>query len=114
MAWIDTGLKPLSANKAFQGRKVKTREYRHYEKTLIETLPDLEIPDGELELQLIVRYSSKLADVDNALKPFIDVLQKRYGFNDRFIFKLTVIKEIVPKGDEKILFKVTPYGQNKD
>lgn len=109
--WIDTGVKPLSANKAFQGRKVKTRDYRGYEKTLIATLPDLEVPEGPLHLKLVVRYSSKLADIDNALKPFIDILQKRYGFNDRFIFKLTVIKEIVPKGAEKILFKVETYEQ---
>ena len=51
-------------------------------------------------------FSSKLADWDNPVKPFQDILQKRYNFDDRDIFKATVEKEIVKKGNEFIEFKI--------
>lgn len=51
--------------------------------------------------------SSSLADIDNFLKPFIDILQKKYGFNDKLIYKLSVKKVKVAKGDEYIDFVVT-------
>jgi len=104
-----TGLKPLSANQAFTGKKVKTAAYRKYENHLLRTLPDRIIPAGLLVLRALVRYSSKLSDLDNALKPFIDVLQKRYGFNDNKIYKLEIFKEIVAKGKEEIVFELVPY-----
>ena len=109
MNWIGTGIKPLSANQAWLGKKTKTPAYREYERRLMAALPDLEIPDGPMTLKVIVRYSSRLADIDNALKPFIDILQKRYAFNDRHIYKLLVVKEIVPKGEEQLLFKLEEY-----
>jgi hypothetical protein len=40
------------------------------------------------------------------VKPFQDILQKRYNFDDRDIFKATVEKEIVKKGAEFIDFKI--------
>lgn len=118
--WIWTGLKPLSANEAFAPRAVKrgrffrgeiykTGSYRQYEKSLLKTLPNIQIPEGKLELKIQVHYSSAASDIDNCLKPFIDVLQKRYDFNDNRIYKITVIKELVPKGQEGIWFNLDEY-----
>ena len=113
MKWISTHFKPLSVNEAYQGRKVKSAKYRQYENVLLNTLPDYEIPEGNLHLRLLVSYSSKRSDIDNCLKPFIDVLQKRYDFNDNRIYRITVKKEIVPKGEEGITFNLERYEIKK-
>lgn len=111
--WVKTEVKPISQNQAHYGRKTKTAAYRKYEGELIARLPDIEIPEGELQLDLVVRYSSPLSDLDNALKPFIDVLQKRYHFNDRHIYKIIAIKRLVKKGEEGITFRVKNYVQKE-
>lgn len=57
---------------------------------------------SELHIEIGV---NTLFDIDNCLKPLIDVLQKKYGFNDRNINTLTVKKTVVKKGKEYILLK---------
>ena len=47
-----------------------------------------------------------LADWDNPVKPLQDILQKKYGFDDRRIMRATVIKSIVKKGDGYINFSI--------
>lgn len=119
--WIFTGVKPLSANEAFAPRAVKrgrfyrgeiykTTAYKQYENRLIKTLPNIHVPEnGKLQLLMKVHYSSSASDTDNCLKPFIDVLQKRYNFNDNRIYKIKVVKEIVKKGEEGIWFSLQDY-----
>lgn len=99
-------IKPLSANNAFMGKKVKTADYRVFEEELLYTLPRLVVPDGKLIFTAVVGYSYKGADIDNFLKPFIDVLQKKYDFNDSRIYRLIVDKVCVKKGDEFIKFSL--------
>jgi Holliday junction resolvase RusA-like endonuclease len=107
--WVSTGLKPLSANKMHLGRKIDSAEYRKYRTALTRRLPDIEIPDGPLRVRVLACFSSKLADLDNVLKPFLDVLQARYGFNDRHVHRIVAQKKIVPKGQETILFAVDSW-----
>lgn len=107
--WISTGLKPLSANKMHLGRKVDSKEYREYKAKLLRILPDIEIPEGPLRVRVVASFSSKLADLDNVLKPFLDVLQARYGFNDRNVWRIVAEKRIVKKGEETLLFSIDPY-----
>ena len=66
-------------------------------------------PLGKLELTIKVGFSSPLADVDNMLKPFIDILQKKYNFDDKNIYKITVEKELVSKHREFVDWKLTEY-----
>lgn len=106
---ITVPVKPMSQNKAFLGRKTKSKEYRVYEGNVASFLPDVTVPEGQLALTLDVYYSNRAADIDNCLKPFIDILQANYGFNDNKIYKLDVEKFIVKKGDEKIEFKLEEY-----
>ena len=63
-------------------------------------------------LEIFVGVSSKLLDVDNLAKPFIDVLQKKYDFNDRMIYKLILEKTDVKKGEEFIDFKIKKYEEH--
>lgn len=97
-------IKPLTVNQAWQGRRFKTPKYNKYIADMMMILPPLTVPDGNLTLDVTFGLSSKLSDIDNPLKCFIDCLQKKYGFDDRRIFKLIVEKDIVKKGKEYISF----------
>mgnify|MGYP003655836958 CR=1 FL=1 len=100
-------IKPLSVNQVWQGRRFKTPIYKAYEKEMLISLPDLEIcTESHLRVDITFGYSTRAADIDNALKPFLDCLQKRYGINDNKIYFLNVKKEIVKKGKEFIDFNI--------
>ena len=99
-------INPLSVNKAFKGRRFKTNEYTKYERDVMDLLKPMDIPKGKLFVIICFGFSSKLKDIDNPVKLFIDILQKKYKFNDRDIFRLHLDKEIVSKGKEYIYFKI--------
>ena len=103
-------VKPLSANLATNGRKTKSWAYRLYEEDVTKLLPRIRIPrKGKLLLLLDVYYSNSGADLDNAIKPFLDILQKRYAFNDNRVYKIVANKYVVPKGEEGIAFKIEEF-----
>ena len=107
MIVINLNKKALSVNKVWQGRRFKTPIYKAYEKELLLTLPNLVIENLlDIKLSITFGYSNRLTDIDNGLKPLIDILQKKYNFNDRYINHLIVKKEIVKKGNEFILIKI--------
>ncbi len=103
-------IKPLSVNQAWKGRRFKTDKYKKYEIELMLLLKKIDIPDGNLSLYIDVGFSSNGSDIDNIAKPFIDILQKKYGFNDSRIYQLTIVKSIVKKGDEYIEFYITKFN----
>lgn len=102
---MEIKIKPLSVNKCWCGRRFKTPEYKAYEEELLYRLPKLKIGKGKLTLIIRLGFSNKLSDIDNSLKPLIDILQKKYGFNDNKIYDLEVFKEDVKKGEEYIDFE---------
>ena len=74
---------PLSVNKAYQGRKTKSSHYRSFEIYANQLLKDVDIPKkGNLQIHYVFGFSSRASDVDNPIKPFQDVLQSKYNFND--------------------------------
>jgi Holliday junction resolvase RusA-like endonuclease len=99
-------IKPLSVNKAWQGRRVKSKEYRKYESDILKLLRPMNIPDGPLELYLKWGFSSAGSDWDNPIKPFQDCLQKKYNFNDNRVVRAVTEKIKVKKGDEFIEFEI--------
>lgn len=99
-------IKPLSVNKAWQGKRFKTNEYKAYEKAVSLMLPKLEIPEGDLHVFLEFGFSNAASDLDNPIKPFVDILQKKYGFNDSRIHKYTLEKKKAAKGADYILFDI--------
>lgn len=101
-------IKPLSVNEAWQGRRFKTYAYKTYEKELLLKLKTVNIPEGRLILCVTFGVSNSNSDWDNPVKPFQDVLQKKYRFNDSRIAKAFVEKEVVKKGDEFIHFILLP------
>ncbi len=99
-------IKPLSVNQCWQGKRFKTNKYKSYEKELMYKLKPMDIPKGNLKVTLTFGLSSKLADIDNPVKAFIDVLQKRYKFNDRDIYEMRLKKIDVKKGKEFIEYDI--------
>ena len=103
-------IKPLSVNKAWQGRRFKTKMYKEFEEYFLMLLPsNYKIPSGGLRLYLEYGFSSKASDVDNPTKMVVDVLSKKYGFNDNRIYSLRLEKKIVKKGSEYIYFSFDKY-----
>ena len=98
---IEKKIKLLSVNEVWQGRRYKTKNYDSYEKTLLYTLPNEKINlIKSYYIIFIFNFSNKLSDWDNPIKPLQDILQKKYGFNDRDVKIALVYKKIVPKKDE--------------
>jgi Holliday junction resolvase RusA-like endonuclease len=108
---IRVSIKALSVNEAWQGKRYKTAAYRRYERDLGRLLPrHISIPEGPLRLCVEWGMSRMSGDVDNPLKPFIDVLQKRYGFDDKRIHELWVRKTRVMRGAEYIDFSLSRFS----
>lgn len=99
-------IKPLSVNECYIGKRYKSKQYKAYITELMIKLPPMMIPEGELELIIQFGFSNRGSDIDNGVKVFTDVLQRKYGFNDNRIYRLVVNKIIVPKGEEYINFKI--------
>jgi len=109
---IKVDLKPLSVNDAWRGQRFKTKEYQQYEKTLLFLLPKANLPEPPFKISFEFGFSNKASDLDNPVKPLTDILQKKYGFNDRDIYEATIKKVIVEKGKEYFAFKIETLTQS--
>lgn len=107
-------IKPLSVNQCWQGKRFKTPAYKAYERAVLLLLKPMQIPEGELQITLEWGFSSSASDWDNPIKPFQDILQKKYGFNDNRVIKATVIKRKVKKGQEFIEFDIIEFKSFED
>lgn len=103
---IQLSIKPLSVNVAWQGKRFKSKEYKQYEEVVMLMLPKVNLPPKPYRFNIWYGFSSKSADIDNPTKPIIDIMQKKYGFNDKDIFVLHIEKEIVKKGSEYIRIEI--------
>jgi Holliday junction resolvase RusA-like endonuclease len=101
-------IKPLSVNLAWQGKRFKTPEYKAYEKEVYFSLPKMVIPEGKLEVHFTFGFSSNASDADNPVKPLMDIMQKKYGFNDSRVWRIVIEKSIVKKGSEFFRFEILP------
>lgn len=101
-------IKPLSVNEAFKGKRFKTDKYNSFIQKMFVILPkDVLIPDKEnIKIAIEFGFSTKLSDIDNGIKTFLDCLVKKYKVDDRHIYEMHVYKTIVKKGDEFIKFKI--------
>lgn len=87
-------IRPMSINSAWQGRRFKTPKYKRYCQAVSCLLPKRETITGyiNLEVALYLKYFAT-SDVDNFLKPMIDILvSNRIIEDDKFILKITVEK----------------------
>lgn len=101
--------KALSANQMhYASHKRDTVKYRRYRQAIKDYLGgDYNIhPKDKMKLSLVVGFSSKLSDLDNAFKPLLDSMQSCMGFDDRQIFEIEALKDHVKKGDEYIMIRL--------
>ena len=107
---IHIDIKPLTVNRAWKGRRYKTDEYKAFETELLYRLPPrlrgFDPATKKLEIYLEFGVSNSGSDWDNPIKPFVDVLQIKYGFNDKLIYDAIVKKRIVKKGYEYVKFEL--------
>lgn len=94
-------IKPLSVNEAWQGKRFKTDKYRTYEKKVLSMLPNVDIKEFK-QLKITYGFSNMMSDIDNPTKLVLDILQKKYGVNDRDLIYLVLHKEKTSKGSEFI------------
>ena len=81
---VRVNINPMSVNGAWMGRRVKTQKYRDYEEVMLNLLEDYDVPEeGDLFIYYKWGLSSAAYDIDNPIKPLQDILQTRYGFNDK-------------------------------
>jgi hypothetical protein len=66
-------IKPLSVNQAWQGKRFKTNLYKQYEHDVLLLLPKIKIVQPPYRLNIVVGFSNKASDIDNVLKPFLDI-----------------------------------------
>lgn len=116
---IKLKINPLSVNKAWRGRKFKTKAYEIFERDVANSLPFYEgeeITKSEVFVYYIFyvkNYGN--ADTFNMEKTLSDMLVKRgYLKDDRYIRAGYVRKERVKEyADERIEIKISPYtGQD--
>lgn len=106
---IKINIKPLSVNKAWQGKRYKTKSYEAFEKKMLFKLPSLKQKfksDDMLRIEFVFGFSSIASDIDNPIKQTMDILCKKYGFDDKQVWELEVKKKIVKKGQEFIYFHI--------
>jgi len=102
-------IKPLSVNQCWQGRRFKTPKYKSYESEMMLKLKPLTLPEPPFEVYIEFGFSNIASDTDNPVKPFVDILQKKYGFNDNKVYKYILIKKKVVKGKEYIEFSIKSF-----
>lgn len=108
---IRVHVKPLSANKAWCGRRFKSKDYISYEQEVLLRLPKFKLPPSPFTIKLIFGFSNKAADWDNPIKLFVDLLQKKYKFNDKLIKRGIVDKVLVKKGKEFVDWELTTWQE---
>lgn len=105
-------IKPLSVNEAWQGKRFKTPKYNTYERELLLKLKPILIPLAPFKVCYEFGLSNVMSDWDNCIKAAQDILQKKYGFNDKDIFEANVKKVKVKKGEEYFAFKIENLFDN--
>ncbi len=110
---IRVPLKPLSVNQAYRGRRFDTPEKKRFVDSCLAIIGRGSVPDGPLRVDFEFGVSNRSQDCDGPVKVCLDILQKRFDFNDNRVYELTARKVIVPKGQEYWAFQITPLCEEK-
>ena len=104
---IKIQIKPLSVNQAWQGKRFKTPLYKKWSVQTLLMLPKkIDVPEGKLKVKINFGFSNSGSDIDNPVKPFLDMFKFKYDINDNRIYKLEVEKFIVKKVIQQMLFYI--------
>jgi Holliday junction resolvase RusA-like endonuclease len=110
-------IKPFSTNKMhYANKKVDTVEYKRYKLAIFNALKKHRFTvdkEDKYKFSLVVGYSSKLSDLDNAFKPLLDSMQRVLEFDDRQVFEIEAMKDHVKKGEEFIMVRMEKITDNQ-
>lgn len=104
-------LKPFSTNKIYGSSASghwKNKKYLKFEKDVKDFIrhKDIILPEnGGICFTVFYGISFRF-DLDNAIKPFMDILKVRYGFDDSRIYKIDAEKIKTKRGLEFIEFEL--------
>ena len=102
-------LKALSVNRAWQGRRFKSKDYKEFEEAVSYLLKNAHQIKGTVEMHYtfyIKNYG--MTDIDNLIKPIQDIIVKKgYIEDDRKIIYLTAEK--IKDNDERIEIEIRKY-----
>lgn len=102
-------MKPLSVNEAWKGKRFKSDRYKAYEMEMLLRLPPGRLPNPPYRVFYEFGFSNSQADFDNPCKPLGDILQKKYGFNDKEIYEAHIRKVLVKKGQEYLKVRIEHF-----
>lgn len=105
-------MKPMSVNRAWQGKRFKSNDYEAYEKEMLLRLPPGKLPEPPYRVYYEFGFSRKDSDYDNPIKPTQDILQKKYRFDDKEIYEAHIRKVLVKKGCEYVRVKIEHLSEN--
>jgi Holliday junction resolvase RusA-like endonuclease len=101
-------IKPMSVNEAWRGRRTKTPRYLKYQSDVFWLLPPkIDLPEPPYFIEFEFGFSSKASDLDNPTKQILDIISKKYKFNDNLVYQLHLKKTITVKGKEFIKFRIS-------
>lgn len=109
---VEIKLKPISVNELYvyiKGRRVLTKKGKTYKENVQWLCPKLTVPEGKLFMRIHFYFSSAGSDIDNCTKAFMDSIFEKLKINDNRVYKMELQKFIVKKGEEKIMFEITPF-----
>ena len=100
---------PLSVNKAWQGKRFKTKDYDYFCKEFAIKLPrNIRHFNEKKEIQITIifyLYNYNKRDIDNCLKPLLDQLvNNEIILDDRYIKRLIISKEKINKKDGEYIY----------
>jgi Holliday junction resolvase RusA-like endonuclease len=110
---FEIDIKPLSVNKAWQGRRFKTKEYKDFEEQLLWKLKGIKPVSGKYALHIDFYFKNyKMADLSNCLKTTEDIIVKA-GLveDDRFCYEIYLRKF---GGEDKIIFWIESLSKNTE
>ena len=103
---VRINMKPMSVNRAWQGKRFKSDDYQAYEAEMLLRLPPGKFPNPPYRIYYEFGFSRRDSDWDNPVKPTQDILQKKYRFDDKEIYEAHVRKVIVRKGCEYVRVRI--------
>lgn len=106
-------VKPLSINKAFQGRRFKTRDCKNFESEVLFLLKNYKKKhEGWVWIDYIWGIKNfKMSDVDNLVKPFQDCLVSAGVIkDDRYVKGFT--SEKFEAQEDYIAFRIQDLGSS--
>ena len=110
-------INPISVNKAWFGKHIKTSLYRQWSNDVLYLIPN----DAKIEGWFVAEFTFYIkhfaaSDADNFMKSTLDGLAKKGVIDDdRFCKKFTCEKvKVTNKSDEKIEVVLIPISMDKE